>query len=221
MAKLGGFLQVADIRGKLGGNVFSKSRSGHVLRARVKPRNPRSTSQTSVRALLAAGARVAKALGSSDLADWKAYAASITKHQSVSGAAYNPSFITALVGLYSAFKLATPAGSFPTSPPATPYVGDTITITAAGTSGTITITGSAQQTSGSTTFLYAQLLKSANRTPASVPGKLISVAPIPATPFHVAVAGLAAGVYSVGYRFVKLSTGQEAGFVLIGNITVT
>jgi hypothetical protein len=221
LAKLGAFIQVSDIRGKIGGNVFSKSRSGHTLRVRVKPRNPRSSSQTSVRALVTAGSRVAKAMGSSDVLDWKAYASSITKHNSVSGAAYSPSWITALVELYVPFFLATPGGTFPTSPPTDPYTGDVITITAAGGSEQIVMTGSAQSTSDQTVFLYAELLKSVNRAGSNRPGKLISVAPIPATPFEVTVTGLAVGEYKLSYRFVDTATGQQGPLVALPNVAVS
>jgi len=221
MAKLGAFIQVADIRGKIGGNVFSKSRSGHTLRVRVKPRNPRSLDQTSVRALMTAGSRVAKGLSPSDVLLWKSYAASITKHNSVSGAAYNPSWITALTELYVPFFLASPDGSFPTDPPTDPYTGDTITITATGGSGDIVITGSAQSTSGQTVFFYAEHLRSANRAGSNKPGKLISVAPIPTTPFHVTVSGLATGDYKISYRFVNTATGQQGPLVALDNVTVS
>lgn len=221
MAKLGGFLQVADIRGKLGGNVFSKGRSGSTLRVRVKPRNPRSSAQSAVRALVTAGSRAAKALSSMLLAEWKAYALTITKHQSVSGAAYNPSWITAFIELYVPFFLATPGGTFPDDPPTDPYSGDVITITAAGGSGQIQVTGSAQSTADNTVFVYAELLKSANRAGSNGPGKLISVDPIPATPFHVTITGLAPGEYKVSYRFVLTTTGQMGPLVFLGNKTVS
>lgn len=221
MAKLGGFIQVADIRGKLGGNVFSKARNGATLRIRVKPRNPRSTDQSDVRALMTAGARAAKVLSSSDVLAWKSYASSITKHNDVSGQAYNPSWITALTALYVPFFLATPGGTFPTTPPASPYSGDVITVTAAGGSGQIQITGSAQSTADNTVFLYAEKLKSANRAPSNKPGKLISVAPIPTTPFHVTVTGLDPGDYAVKMKFVLTTTGQEGPIVSLGTVTVS
>ena len=43
---------VVDARGKLGGHVFTKTRSGATLRTKVTPTNPRSTAQQSARALL-------------------------------------------------------------------------------------------------------------------------------------------------------------------------
>lgn len=51
MAKIKFGLVVTDARNKLGGHVFSKNRAGAYLRTLVTPVNPRSTTQTSVRAL--------------------------------------------------------------------------------------------------------------------------------------------------------------------------
>lgn len=51
MAKIKFGLVVTDARGKLGGHVFSKNRSGAYLRTKVVPVNPQTTFQTNVRAL--------------------------------------------------------------------------------------------------------------------------------------------------------------------------
>ena len=51
MAKIKFGLVVTDARNKLGGHVFSKNRAGAYLRTLVTPVNPRSSTQTSVRAL--------------------------------------------------------------------------------------------------------------------------------------------------------------------------
>lgn len=221
MAKLGQFTNVSNIRGKLGGTVFTKGRSGATLRLRVKPTNPRSTAQTNVRSILTAASRFSKAMTASQVTAYKAYSAGITKHNSVSGSAYNSSFINAVNALYVPFKLASPGTTFPTAPPAAPYVGDTITQTAAGSAGTITFTGSAVQTAGNTTFFMAQRLASSNRTPKSKGYRIIRIAATPTTPFQVAVASLTAGTYAVGYKTVLIATGQQSAFVALGLVTVT
>lgn len=219
--KLGNFLMVSDQRGKHGGTVYSRTRSGHIARARVKPKNPRSDSQTNVRALMAAGARFAKASDPADVLLWKDYANGITRHQSVSGAAYHPSWITALTQLYIPFFLADPGGTFPDTPPTTPYTGDSITLEAAGGVGEIVVTGSAQQTAGQTTFIYLERLASQNRTPTAKEGKLSSVAAVPATPFEVTIGSLTPGFYVVRAKFVKKTTGQESNIQTLGTVEVT
>lgn len=221
MAKLGNFLNVSNIRGKVAGNVYSKGRSGATMRVRTKGANPRTAAQSNVRAQLAAGARFFKALTGSQLTAYKAYAATITKHNAVSGAAYSPAAVDALVALYVIYKLITPGVAFPTTPPAAPFVGDTITQTAAGSAGTITFTGSAAQTAGDTTIFLIQKLKSANRVPGAKAYRIGKIAVTPSTPFQVTITGLAAGTYAVGYQSALVATGQTSGRTFLGNVIVS
>lgn len=221
MASLGNFLQVTDIRGSVGGNVFSRSRGINTLRARVRPRNPRSTSQLLVRALTTSGSRAAQALSSTNKALWVTYANSLTFHNPVSGAAYTPTWMQAFMQCYMALYLFNPSATTPTTAPTTPYSGDTITLSAAATAGTITVTGSAQSTTGQTVFIYLTRLRSANRAIPAAPGKLYSKIAIPATPFQIPITGLAAGTWAVKYRFVKTATGQGGPLVSLGTFLVT
>jgi hypothetical protein len=221
MAKLGAFINTTAIRGKLGGQVFTAGRSGATLRTRVKGKNPRSVTQSSRRANLAVAARAAKALSSANVTNWKTYVAGITKHNAVSGAAYHPSWFNAYVGLYADLLLATPGAAAPTTSPSTAYTGDTITITAAGTSGTITYTGSAQQTAGSKTMFLAQKLAAPNRTPGAKKYTILGTSAVPTTPFQVAFSSLPAGTYAVGYKFVNTTTGQTSLPVFLTNVIVT
>jgi len=221
MALLGQPLVVSEIRGSVGGGVYTKGRSGPVMRNRVTPRNPRSSAQTTIRANMSAASRGASALSSTNKALWSTAAAAITKHNRVSGNAYNPSWITYYNSLTIAYLLGTPGGTPPTTPPTTPYSGDTITLTATGGSGSIVYTGSAQQTAGSKTEFLYQRLTAPNRAPKPKGYKIYSVAAVPATPFQVTASGLAAGTYSVGYKFIKTATGQESPMVVIGTVTVT
>ncbi len=221
MAKLGNFLNVTAIRGSVGGDVYTRGRSGPTMRARVKGRNPRSSRQSVARANMAEGARAAKSLSLSNKALWVTYAASITKHNSVSGAAYHPSWITAFNEVALPFYAMTPGGTAPVTPPTSPFVGDVITLTAAGASGKITFTGSAQQTSGMKTALLVQLLASPNRTPNPNGYTLNLWGEVPATPFHLDTGPLPAGTYAVGYKFGLIATGQETLPVFLANVIVT
>jgi hypothetical protein len=221
MAKLGNFLQVTDIRGSVGGNVFSHARNGGTLRKRVKPRNPRSTAQLNVRALMTAGARAAQALSSTNKALWVTYANSLTFHNPVTGAAYTPTWMQAYMQTYVVLFLFNAAATTPTTAPTTPYSGDTITLSAAGGSGSITVTGSAASTTGQTVFIYLTKLKSANRAIPAAPGKLTSKIAIPSTPFQIVMSSLAPGTYAVKYRFVKTATGQAGPLNSLGTFLVS
>src|SRR5688572_29912338 len=52
VAKISFGVIVTNARGKVGGGVFTKSRSGDVLRRRVVPSNPQTGPQTAVRSYL-------------------------------------------------------------------------------------------------------------------------------------------------------------------------
>jgi len=221
MAVVGSFIHVSDMRGKIGGNVFSRGKSGHTVRVRVKPSNPRTSAQSNVRSLMADGARFFKDLAAEDLALWRDYAASLTFHNRVSGAAYAPTAINALTQLYVPFFLASPAGTFPDVPPTTPFTGDVITLTAVGDDNMITFTGSAQQTAGIKTEFLIQRLKSPNRLPSPEGYTIASIAAVPATPFEVDITDLTPGFYAVGYKFIKTATGQETLPVFLGIVEVT
>lgn len=52
MAKIKFGMMMTDARGKLGGQVFSKNRSGSFVRTKVTPSNPRTASQMASRSLL-------------------------------------------------------------------------------------------------------------------------------------------------------------------------
>lgn len=220
MAKIAFGPLVANARGKIGGGVWSKSHSGNVVRLRVLPSNPRSSAQSSIRAAMAAAARAFKALSSSDLAEWQTYASGITKSQSVSGQSYHPTPIDAFTALAVKFLQATPAGTIPSTPPATPFTGDTISLTAAGAAGKVTFTPTGSNGSGIKTELLLQKLPSANRK-ANSGGYRTQTFETTATTTPIDVDGLSAGTYVPAYKFVKTATGQQSGLVVLDPVTVS
>ncbi len=67
---------VTDIRGSIGGTVFSRGAGGNIIRARVKPVNPRSALQSARRAQVAyLTAYWSNTCTEQERADWRAYAA--------------------------------------------------------------------------------------------------------------------------------------------------
>lgn len=220
MAKISFSPLVGQVRGKAGSVVFTKGRSGATVRTRVKPKNPRTTGQAAQRNLLTTTARQFKNLSTSNAAAWNAAAALVVFHNGVTGAAYHPSGMTYYNKLSIRYLESTPAGTPPTTPPSSAFAGDTITITAAGGSGAITFTGSAQQGAGIKTYFLTQRLASANRQPSPKGYRVTKIAAIPATPFQV-TDSLPAGIYAVGYFFVLTATGQATQPVFLGNVTVS
>lgn len=66
---------VAQISGKVAGNVFSRNRGGAYVRNRVKPLNPRSNSQANVRARLGVNATGWRVLTAAQRLNWEGWAA--------------------------------------------------------------------------------------------------------------------------------------------------
>lgn len=220
MARIGLGVVVAQIRGKVGGGVFTHAKNGATLRTRVKPSNPRTAAQSGVRSDFTDASRAYKNLGSSDLAAWRNYALSITKTNAISGTTYHPSAISLFNALASKFLQLTPGGAIPTTPPAAPFEGDTITVTAAGASGKITFTGSGANDAAVTTELLYQRLPSANRVPnpkGYKHGEFKAFASMALTQDVT----LDPGEYIPAYKFVEEATGQQTGLVILPQVTVT
>jgi hypothetical protein len=220
MAKIGLGVVVAQIRGKVGGGVFTRAKNGATLRVRVTPSNPNTAAQSSVRANLSAAATAFKALTSGQLQDWVDYANGITRSNPIAGASYHPSAISVFVGLASKFLQVNPGGTIPVVPPAAPFEGDTITVAAVGGADSVTFTGSADNTAGATTELLLQRLPSANRTPNPNGYRSHGFSDDPDTT-PVVVTGLSEGVYVPAYRFVDEATGEQTGLVVLDPVTVT
>lgn len=210
---------VGNARGKVGNTVFTKARNGATIRIRVKPLNPRSSGQQSVRSYLAAASRAFKALSASDLGEWENYAAGLTYVNPVSGQSYHPAAINIFNKLSVKFLQVTPAGTIPSTPPATPFTGDAVTVAATADTDSITWTASGANGAGIKTECLYQLLPSANRKPSATGYKSAG--------FYAAAGGsltndvtLDAGIYATAYRFVKTATGEATPLVVGEVVTV-
>jgi len=203
-----------DLRGKAGSVVLQKGRSGLSVKPRVTGKNPRTPAQQAVRGYMAKAAQTYRSLTPAQLAAWQAYAQTVTHVNEVEGNSYHPAANSVFAGLAVKFLQMNPTGAVPTTPPASAFIGDSITVTAASPSaGTVVFTASGSNTLGVTTELLLQPLKSPARTPnpkdyrtkafqafASVTTKSLTVPP---------------GTYAAAYRFVKTATGQVTPLVTL------
>lgn len=212
---------VGEIRNKVGSSVFTRGRSGATVRLRVKPRNPRTSAQESVRANLTDSSRAFKALGSSDLALWQSYAQSITRHNRVNGTAYHPSAMDVFSGLSSKFLQITPGGTIPTTPPTAPYEPDTITVTSADSVGDITFTASAAIAAGQKVECLIQPLPSANRVASPTGYKSAGFYAPAAMALTFVTSALTPGVYANAYRLVNVDTGEMGPLHVLPYVTVS
>lgn len=80
---------VVDGRGKLGGHVFTKTRSGATMRTKVTPVNPQSTAQASARSRLGGNSQAWANLTEAQRIAWNVKATEITK-TNIFGDSYSP-----------------------------------------------------------------------------------------------------------------------------------
>ncbi|MBV6459458.1 MAG: hypothetical protein HONBIEJF_02606 [Fimbriimonadaceae bacterium] len=209
-----------DLRGKNGTVVISKSRNGLALRPFVIPTNPNTQAQEAIRSYLTKAARTFKALSAAQVQAWRDYALTITLTDPITGEQYHPTAINAFIELATKFLQNNPTGSIPQTPPASPYVGDNVTVTATAGAGKVTFTASAGNSVGTKTELLLQRLPGANRKPSKngyrskgffqfLPGTLSTDVTVPP------------GSYVAGYRFINTSTGQVTEMIPIPAGAVT
>lgn len=78
MAKVKYGEMIADLRGKIGGSVHSRNRSGAYMRIKVSPVNPQSTYQSSVRALFTALSQAWRTLTQAQRDSWNSAVSNFT-----------------------------------------------------------------------------------------------------------------------------------------------
>lgn len=217
--KYGAPLLVDQLSGKVGGVVFSNSRSGPTIRVRVKPSNPSSDSQVAVRAAMTNASRQFKDFASADAAAWNSAAVGVTLPNGLGGS-FHPSGISYYCQLATVFLAIDPTGTPPTAPPSSPFTDDTIGIVGSGGVGSVTFNPDAANTAGITTELLIAPLASRNR---AVKPNMYRV-----NRYHVFASGAdnvvvtePAGYYALAYRFVEIATGQRGPVHALGTFQVT
>lgn len=98
MAKIKFGMMMTDARGKLGGHVFTKTRSGATVRTKVTPVNPQSSAQGNVRTTLGTFAQNWNVIDESKRQLWNAFAAQ-NKKTNVFGDLYAPTGRSLYIGV--------------------------------------------------------------------------------------------------------------------------
>lgn len=105
MAKIKFGMMMTDARGKLGGHVFTKTRSGATVRTKVTPVNPRTSAQGQVRARLGLLSQIWNTLTEAQRRAWNDQS-DLNKRTNVFGDLYAPTgrslFISANVNIATA-----------------------------------------------------------------------------------------------------------------------
>jgi hypothetical protein len=128
MAKILHGAGVGDARGSVGGVTFSKSRNGAILRTKVSPVQPRSSSVLTIRAQFASlSTRWANTLTDVQRLGWSALAA-VTNYSNVFGNTYHPTGLQLYLGCNRNLDVVSVAHI--DDPPANLDVGGLVTLSA-------------------------------------------------------------------------------------------
>lgn len=198
--------------GKTGNAVFAATKDGTVFKNRPTKNDPKSPAQVAQRARMKKVTGIYKGFTAAQATTWNNYGATLPPRTNKAGDKIRPSGIQAFAKLGTKFLAVTPAGTVPTTPPATEFLGDTLTVTAAAATGKVTFTGSGGNANNVTTELLLQPLPSAARKPRSNAYRS-QIFKVFATGSLNADVVAPAGYYSPAYRFVNTQTGQELAVV--------
>ena len=90
MARIKFGMMMTDARGKLGGHVFTKAKSGATIRTKVTPLNPKTSAQSEARSALSANSQAWRTLTENQRLAWNSAAQEVSKTNAF-GDTYFPS----------------------------------------------------------------------------------------------------------------------------------
>lgn len=215
IAKLRRTVLVGGLSGSSGPVTFKLTSEGTIVGERSSPKNPSTPAQVAARTRLTTATRTFQGFTQAQEDAWNNYAKFTQKNDDTTQQKKMLSGIDAYVRLATKFMQANNGGTPPSSPPTSPFSGDTIVITASASTGTITFTASGANAAGVKTELLLQPLAGRLRNPSAKAyrSKAFVAFASPGQEFDVDVPP---GWYAAAYRFVKTATGQTSNLVPIG-----
>ena len=219
MARITYSANIEDVRGKLGHAVHTKARSGKTLRGTAVPKRKATPAQTLQRSRMGRAAKAYKALTAPQLALWKAYAATLTKTDPVTGKHYTPAPGTVFNALVSKYQQVNTSPLFPPPPPTTPFAGDALAFVLSPDVGALYLTSTNANRADTITEFWLQSLGSEARRPSTT--RYLQAGLIVFTEDDLTTSlSLAPGWYSVAVSYVRLSTGQKTPRIALSTLKI-
>ena len=128
------------MHGKSGNVVFLKTKTGTKVRKRSKPTDPKTPAQQAARERMTLVSKTYSGMTQDQLKAWRNYAKTLTHHNKYSGEPFTPSANNVFTGLATKFLQINPGTPLPLVVPDSTFVGDTVVVTAASSTGKITFT---------------------------------------------------------------------------------
>lgn len=210
---------LADLRGRVGNEVFTRTRAGATTRRRPRYRYPVTPNVEAGNERFRAATAVWRELTLPEIEAWRAYASRQFRTDPVTETRYAMSARTAFTGLATKFLQINPEGSVPRLPPVSDFAGDELTLSVTPIAGGLHFTASEANTPGTETELLIQPLPNIRCAPKAfyrsagfvefTAGSLGQDVPLPV------------GGYAVAFRFVRVESGQATREVKIGIFEVS
>ncbi len=218
---------LSNASGSIGQDVIYLTRQGLAVRPKPRYRQFPNPATAGARSRMLAAKAVWESLTLEQVQAWREYAASITIHRPLDGAAYSPIAYNAFIGLATRVLQADPSAFVPLLPPVSEFIGEGIVVNRVQGigSGVVRFWASGPNSDGVVTELMAQKLANIRRMPKSFYKSLSFVAFVPNAsedpeePCFVDLT-LDRGAYAFAYRFVKKATGQTRAQMLLGVLEV-
>ena len=218
MAKAELGAMVSSVRGTVGGVVVTSGRGGTVVRRKPLYRRPTSPLQAQAEARMRGASAAWSSLSAEGAAAWRAY-----------GERHGRTAQTAFVALATKFLMVQPSGEAPLLPPIQDFLPDDVAVSAGspptlpsptgvGEASGILFAASGPNRVGTVTELLVQALPNERRSPTRRYGSAGFVAFVAPSLSHLLP--LDAGIYAVGYRFVRAATGEMGPTILLGVVRV-
>ncbi len=208
MAKASTSAILGTVAGRVGDVVLVHVRGGQVVRSRPTYKRHQTDAQKAANNRMRQAMEVWNGFGPAEARAWNAYAATIVRHDSITGETYLPTGHCIFTALAARVRQIDPDAAIPTSPPTSGFSGDSLGVTAEPAPGAIVFTASAPNSPGVVTELLLQKLPNARRTPTSRYTSAAFVAFAAGSLTHTLT--VAPGAYAAAYRTSLAATGQTS-----------
>jgi hypothetical protein len=205
------------VSGKLGGLVFEQTAAGTRLRQSVTPRDPQTDAQLASRERLRQAQAAYQTLTDAEVAQWRLYADTLNAQNLRGGRRTLLRANNVYCGLACKVLQMFPDGVIPPVPPALPFLGDGIEVSAAAVGDTVTFTASGANAAEVSTELLLQRLETRFRAAQPDKYRTQGFAAFTADSRTWAVAP-PRGWYAAAYRFVRTTTGQESAVIALPGV---
>ena len=218
MGKIAPSMAFEEFSGSIGDRVVAKSRAGMATRGKPKYRYPKVAAVQEGNARLKAANDAWNAMTVAQAEAWNRYAEGLPLKTGFDGTRYRTAGKNALVALAAKFLQANPGMPVPLVPPTGAYIGPSVAVSVASSSGSLSFAASGATPPGTVVELLVQPLLNGKRSPTKFYKSVAFVAFDAAHPS--AAIPVQAGWYAAGYRFVERATGRATTMRTLGKIEV-